>query len=278
MFWENFDPKVLLDKLQEFAVAYGLKIVGAILVLIIGRWVAVLIRNVLRRLLSRQKLEPTITSFAINITYFSLLVFVVIASLGSLGIPTASFVAVIGAAGLAVGLALQGSLSNFAAGFLIVIFRPFKVGDFIEAGGAQGVVQEIDIFTTTLKSIDNKSIIVPNAKLTSDQITNYTAEPIRRVDLEVSIGYGDDLDKARAILKDIAKNEPLVLPDPPTQIAVKAMGESSIDWVFRPWVLTGDYWTVYFGLTEKIKKRFDQEGIKIPFPQRDVHIYEHKKD
>ncbi|MFW6255707.1 MAG: mechanosensitive ion channel family protein [Candidatus Sumerlaeota bacterium] len=274
--WENIDWSILQERLQEFAAVYGLNIIGALLILILGRIVIGIIRMAMRRVFARQKVEPTISSFIVNLTYFALMVFVVIAALSRLGMPTAQFVAVIGAAGLAIGLALQGSLSNFAAGFLIVLFRPFKVGDYVEMAGISGTVEEIEIFTTRVKSPDNKCIIIPNGQITADNIVNYTAKDTRRVDLVAGVSYSDDLDKVRSVLQDIAKQDPDVLEDPPPMIVVKEMADSSVNWHFRPWVKTDKYWDVFFRMNEAIKKRFDQEGISIPFPQRDVHLYEHK--
>jgi len=177
---------------------------------------------------------------------------------------------------LAIGLALQGSLANFAAGFLMIIFRPFKVGDYIEGAGVAGTVEIIQIFTTQLKSPDNKTIIVPNAKLTADNIVNYTTKGTRRMDMVVGIGYESDIDKAKAILEELVSHDERVLKDPPHTIAVSELADSSVNFVVRPWVSVPDYWNLWFDLTEKIKKRFDEEGISIPFPQRDVHVYEHK--
>jgi small conductance mechanosensitive channel len=205
-------------------------------------------------------------------------IFVVIAALEKLDVKCTSFVAILASAGLAIGLALQGSLSNFASGVLMVIFKPFRVGDFIEAAGVAGVVKETHIFTTTVSTPDNKKVIIPNAKLTGDNITNYTANPTRRVDLTAGISYGDDIDKARAAIKAVLDENPKILKDPAPQIAVKEMADSSVNFVVRPWTKPETYWDVYFEVTEGIKKRFDAEGICIPFPQRDVHIYEHKAD
>ncbi len=268
------DYDKVLEQLTKVGTEYGLKIVFAIAILIVGRIAASIVRSLVRKAAGRAKADPTLVAFAGNIAQISVIVFAVIAAMGKLGVQTASFIAVIGAAGLAVGLAFQGSLSNFAAGFLLVIFRPFKVGDFIEAAGESGVVKDISVFTTTIMTMDNKKVIVPNAKLTADNITNYTAEPMRRVDLTVGVGYGDDLDKVKKVLTAVVKENKLVLEEPETQIAVAEMADSSVNFVVRPWTETGNYWTVYFELTEAIKKRLDKEGINIPFPQRDVHIYQ----
>lgn len=265
----------LMNKAYELLTFYGLKVIAAIVILIVGRWVAKIIEKVIQKVMAGRKIDPTITSFTGNLTYIALLAFVIVAALGQLGIQTTSFIAVIGAAGLAVGLALQGSLSNFAAGFMMIIFRPFKLGDYIEAAGVAGTVEKIQIFTTQLMTPDNKIIIIPNAKLTEGNIVNWSAKGTRRVDLEVGIGYGDDIDKARTIISAVLSEEDRILKDPEPTIAVSALGDSSVNFVVRPWVVAADYWGVYFDLTEKIKKRFDAEGISIPFPQRDVHIYQH---
>ena len=206
----------------------------------------------------------------------ALLAFFIIAALGQLGIETASFVVVLGAAGLAVGLALQGSLSNFASGFLMIIFKPFKVDDYVEAAGVAGTVEEIQVFTTTLKTPDNKTVIIPNSNITGDNIVNWTIKGTRRVDMVFGIGYDDDIDKAKQIISDILAKDDRILDDPPTQIALSELADSSVNFVARPWVKIEDYFGVYCDALENIKKAFDAEGISIPYPQRDVHVYEHK--
>lgn len=267
----------LIEKVLELLTVYGLKVLAAIVVFIIGRWVAKGLRNLARRVMEKKGVDPTLISFVVNLTYIALLVFVIIAALGQLGIQTTSFIAIIGAAGLAIGLALQGSLSNFAAGFLMIIFRPFKVDDFIEGAGTAGTVEEIQIFTTTLKTPDNKTVIIPNASLTSGNIVNWTVKGTRRVDLVMGIGYEDDIDKARKIMEDVIATDERILKDPAPMIAVAELADSSVNFTVRPWAKAGDYWGVYFDLNEKIKKAFDAEGVSIPFPQRDVHVYEHKE-
>jgi small conductance mechanosensitive channel len=227
--------------------------------------------------MNKRQVDPTVISFVANLTYIALLVFVVLAALGQLGIQTTSFIAVIGAAGLAIGLALQGSLANFAAGFLMIIFRPFKVGDYIEGAGTAGTVEAIQIFTTQLRTPDNKTVIIPNGSLTSDNITNWSVKGTRRVDLVMGIGYEDDIDKAKSIMGDILAKDERVLKDPPPQIAVVELADSSVNFVVRPWVKAEHYWAVHFDTTEAIKKSFDAQGISIPFPQRDVHMYQHKE-
>lgn len=265
-----------LEKIWELATIYGIKALLALLILFFGRLMAKLIAHIVERLMVRGKVDHTIVKFVGSLTYIALLAFVVIAALNQLGIQTASFIAVLAAAGLAIGLALQGSLSNFASGFLMIIFRPFKVGDYIEGGGVAGTVKEITIFTTVLTSPDNKTIIVPNAKLTEDNIINYTVQGTRRLDLTLGISYGDDIDKARNVIREVLSREKRILPSPEPLIAVAALADSSVNFVARPWVKAGDYWDVHFFLTENIKKAFDANGISIPFPQRDVHVYEHK--
>jgi small conductance mechanosensitive channel len=253
------DIEQLLSKVYEIFTVFGVKIVGAIVVFIIGRWIAKFFANLLRKFMDKREVDPTVTKFVGSLIYFALLTFVVLAALGLLGVQTTSFIAVIGAAGLAIGLALQGSLANFAAGFLLILFRPFKVGDFIDAAGVAGTVEAIQIFTTRLVTPDNKTIIIPNSKLTADNIINFSAKGTRRADMVFGIGYEADIDKAR-----------------PLQVAVSELADSSVNFIARAWVNAGDYWGVVFETTEAVKKRFDSEGISIPFPQRDVHVYEHQ--
>mgnify|MGYP006286712903 CR=1 FL=1 len=262
------------ERIWELLTLYGLKVVAAIAVFVLGRWVAKGLTNFVRRLMEKRGVDVTLVSFVAHLTYVALLVFVILAAIGQLGIQTTSFIAVIGAAGLAIGLALQGSLSNFAAGFLMIIFRPFKVGDYIEGAGTAGTVENIEIFTTQLKTPDNKTVIIPNASLTAGNIVNWSTKPTRRVDLVMGIGYGDDIDKAKEIMADVLSKDARVLTDPPPTIGLVELADSSVNFVVRPWVNSADYWEVYFDLTETIKKRFDAEGISIPFPQRDIHVYQ----
>lgn len=267
----------ILQKVWGLATIYGIKALIALLILIFGRWIAKGISKVVERLMESSKIDPTIIRFVGSLSYIALLAFVIIAALGQLGIQTASFIAVVGAAGLAIGLALQGSLANFAAGFLMIIFKPLTVGDFIEGAGVAGTVEEISIFTTTLKTPDNKTVIVPNGKLTNDNIINWTVKGTRRVDMVFGIGYGDDIDKARQVIKEVLAKEERILKKPEPVVAVVALADSSVNFVVRPWVKAANYWDVHFALTENIKKAFDANGISIPFPQRDVHVYEHKE-
>jgi len=262
----------LWAQVQDVVAVWGLKVIAALAIFIIGRWIAMMVRRGLRSMMEKSGADPIITGFVASIAYIALLAFVVIAALGQLGIQTTSFIAILGAAGLAVGLALQGSLANFAAGFLMIIFRPFKVGDFIEGAGVAGVVEAIQIFTTTLKTGDNKTIIIPNAKLAGDNITNYSAKDTRRVDMTVGVAYDADLSKVKDVLNDIISKEARIHADPAPQVAVAELADSSVNFVVRVWTGTADYWGVKFEFTEAIKNRFDKEGIGIPFPQRDIHI------
>jgi small conductance mechanosensitive channel len=267
----------ILETVQTIGVEWGMKIIAALLVLVIGMFVAKLIRKGIVKLMERAKVDHTLISFVASLAQVGLQAFVVIAALEKLNVKTASFIAVLGAAGLAIGLALQGSLANFASGVLMIIFKPFKLGDVVEAGGVLGTVKEIGIFTTHVDTLDNKKTIVPNAKLMSDNITNYSANDTRRVDLAAGISYSCDIDKARAAIKSVLDEVSGILETPAPSITVSEMADSSVNFAVRPWCKPADYWGVYFGVTEGIKKKFDAEGITIPFPQRDVHIYEHKE-
>lgn len=265
-----------VEAAKELFLKFGLKILAAILIFLIGRWVAKLIRKLLQKAMERAKVDHALVGFSSSLVHAGVMIFVVLAALGQLGVQTTSFIAILGAAGLAVGLALQGSLANFAAGVLIILFRPFKIGDFIGGAGVTGVVRTIHIFTTTLTSPDNKRVIVPNAKMMGDNITNYSAEGTRRVDLTACISYGDSIDTAKAVLMDEITKDTRVLKDPAPFVGVSSMSDSSIDLAVRPWVNVADYWDVFFALNESIKKRLEAEGLSIPFPQRDVHIYNHE--
>jgi small conductance mechanosensitive channel len=253
---------------------FGLKHLSALVIFIVGRWVARRLAGLVEKGMTRAGTDVTLIGFLRNIIYITLLTFVVLAAIAQLGVQTTSFIAVLGAAGFAIGLALQGSLANFAAGVLIIIFRPFKAGDFVEAGGIAGVVENIQIFTTTLRTGDNKSIIVPNGQITSGTIVNYSAKDTRRVDMVFGVGYGDDLDKVRRVIEDVLKSDDRILEDPAATIGVLELADSSVNFAVRPWVKTADYWPVYFDIHENIKKRFDQEGITIPFPQQDVYLHQ----
>lgn len=268
----------VMQRVWELLPVYGLKLVAAIVVLIVGRFIAKILTKLVKRLMERSQIDTTLVKFMGSVTYIALMTFVIVAAMAQIGIQTTSFIAVLGAAGLAIGLALQGSLSNFAAGFLMIMFRPFKVGDFIEGAGTAGTVEEIQIFTTTLLTPDNKTVIIPNAKLTGDNIINYTKRGTRRVDMVFGIGYGEDIDKARDIMADTIAKDTRILKEPAPKIAVHELADSSVNFVVRPWTKADDYWSVYWDTTESVKKALDDAGINIPFPQRDVHVYEHKTE
>ena len=257
---------------------FAINLVTAIVIFYVGRLVVRILTRGMRKVLEAQNVDKTLVTFVSNLTSMVLLTVVIIAAVGALGVQTTSFIAILGAAGLAIGLALQGSLSNFAAGVLIVLFRPYKVGDWIEAAGISGSVEEVQILTTVLKTGDNKQVIVPNAQIMNSIITNYSANDTRRVDMVVGVSYDDDLDKVRSTLEELVAAEDRILDDPACTIAVSALADSSVNFVVRPWVKTSDYWGVNFELTEAIKKRFDKEGISFPFPQQDVHLYQAKPE
>lgn len=242
-----------------------------------GIWLAKQIKKYIVLIMERRNIDALLASFSSNIAYAALVAFVIIAALSKLGIQTTSFVAIIGAAGLAVGLALQGSLANFASGVMIIAFRPFKVGDFIEAGGIAGVVEGIQMFSTQMRTGDNKEIIIPNSNITSSNITNYSAKDTRRVDMVFGIGYDDDIKKAKDVLIELIERDERILKEPAPLVAVSELGDSSVNFVVRPWVNSADFWSVKFDLTEAVKLRFDQEGISIPYPQQDVHLHKVEK-
>jgi len=261
-----------LQLLSGLAISYGLKLLGAIAIFIIGKWISRKIANVIESMLEKSKTDETLRSFLGSVIYAILLIIVIIMALGTLGIQTTSFVAVLGAATLAIGLALQSNLSNFGAGVMILLLRPFKVGDAVEAGGATGIVESIGIFSTKIKTFDNKVVIVPNSSIISSNITNYSEKDTRRIDLVIGVGYDDDLKKVKDELWSILNEDERILKDPAPTVAVSELADSSVNFVVRPWVKTPDYWAVYFDLLEKIKTRFDEKGINIPYPQLDVHL------
>jgi len=270
----NINLEQLSQQLVEIVSTYGLRIIAAILILILGRIVAGMVAKGTRKAMVRSNVDETLIGFLSGLARAAILAFTLIAVLSKLGVQTTSFVAVLGAAGLAVGLALQGSLGNFASGVLLLIFRPFKKGEYVEAAGTAGVIQEIGIFVTTLFTPDNKKVIIPNSQITGGVITNYSANDTRRVDLMAGIGYSDDIPKAKAVLKRILAEHELVLDDPAPIVELASLGDSSVNIHVRPWVKAPDYWRVHFDVTEAIKMEFDREGISIPFPQRDVHLFQ----
>jgi len=265
---ESISPDKALQLFQD----YAMPLIWAIVIFIVGRIVARIITNAIGKMMTKSKVDETLIKFGKNMIYITLMIFVILAALGKLGIETTSFAAILAAAGLAIGLSLQGTLGNFASGVMLILFRPFKVGDFVEAGGVAGVIEEIQIFSTRMKSGDNKEITVPNGQIVGSTITNYSAKETRRIDMVIGVGYNDDLKKVRAVLEEILKKDQRVLEDPAPTIGLIELGESSVNFVVRPWVKTGDYWPALFDLQEEIKLRFDAEGISIPFPQRDLHI------
>ena len=269
----GFDWDEVWTMIQTTGVDLGINLVTAIVIFFVGKWIVALVIKGLMKAMQKGDIDTTLSRFIGNLARMLLMLFVIIAAINALGVQTASMIALLGAAGLAVGLALQGSLSNFAAGVLIVLFRPYKVGDWIEGGGVSGAVEEVQILTTVLKTGDNKRVIIPNSQIMGSTITNYSANETRRVDLVVGVSYSDDLDKVRKELEGLVAADERILKDPAVTIAVSELADSSVNFVLRPWVKTADYWGVYFGLTEAIKKRFDEVGISIPFPQQDVYIH-----
>ena len=266
------------DMVVIYASEYGLKIIAAILIFLIGKWAVKKITALIKKLMEKADIDKTLVEFSESLIYFALLLMVVLASLNALGINTTSFIAVLGAASLAVGLALQGSLSNIGAAVLIIIFRPFKVGDFINAGGATGTVDDVNLFSTIISPLDNRTIIVPNSSIIGGNITNYSNKPQRRVDLTFGIGYDDDLRLAKQTLVDILTADSRILQDPAPFVAVSELGDSSVNFITRSWVDTADYWDVYFETIEKVKLTFDEKGISIPYPQMDIHLTKENND
>jgi small conductance mechanosensitive channel len=264
----------ILEMLRTTGVEFGINLITAIAIFYIGRMVVGLLMRGLSKVMQAQEVDKTLESFVCNLARLVLLMFVVVASVSALGIQTTSFIAVLGAAGLAIGLALQGSLSNFASGVLIVLFRPYKVGDWVEAAGIAGTIVEVQILTTEFKTGDNKRIIVPNGQVMNSIIINYSSHDQRRIDMVIGVSYDDDLDIVRRTLEELVAADDRILDDPACKIAVAELANSSVNFVVRPWVNSDDYWGVKFELTEAIKKRFDKEGISFPYPQQDVHLYQ----
>jgi len=265
---DNLD---IAELMANYVIPWGINIVMALVIFIVGRMVSKMLVGILRRLLNKADVDDILIDFVCSILGAILLLFVIIASLNQLGVDTTSLIALLGAAGLAVGLALQGSLQNFASGVMLIVFRPFKDGDFVEAGGVSGVVEKISIFSTMLRTGDNREVIVPNGSIYGDTITNFSARDTRRIDMVFGIGYDDDIKKAQSILRELSDSDDRILKDPEVTIAVAELADSSVNFVVRPWVKSGDYWAVKFDFTEKVKLTFDEQGISIPYPQMDVH-------
>jgi len=265
-----------IKEIQSLITSYGLQVLGALATLIIGIWIARWLAKIAGKMLNKRDVDPTLTKFAVSVVKITLITFVIISAISQVGIETTSFVAVIGAAGLAVGFALQGSLSNFASGVMLIIFKPLKVGDFVDGGGALGSVESVGIFVTTLVTPDNKVVYIPNSTLTSGNIVNYSTKDTRRVDMVFGIGYSDDIDKAKSVIQSLLDADSRILKDPAPQIVVSELADSSVNFNVRPWVNGADYWGVYFDITEQVKKKFDEQNISIPFPQRDIHMFQNQ--
>ena len=270
--------QALVKSAQEYLAANGpdlvARVIAAALIFLVGRWLAKIANALLVRALSKARFDETLAIFLGRVTHAFLMLVVCLQAVAKLGVDTTSFAAMVAAAGLAVGLALQGSLSNFAAGVMIVLFRPFKVGDFVEAGGKSGIVEEINIFHTMMRTGDNIQLIIPNGAITGGNIANYSAKGTRRIDLVVGCGYGDSLPAVKQFLTEVVSNDSRVLAEPEPVVAVAELGDNSVNFVVRPWVATADYWAVRWDLTEAIKNGFDERGFQIPFPQRDLHIFQ----
>jgi len=267
-----------VDVIQGWISIYAINIIGALLIFIVGKWLARKIANLLAKFMEKNNVDLTLVNFLKNLTYYTLVVLAVVAAVGRLGVNTTSFLTIIGAAGLAIGLALKDSLSNFAAGVMLVLFKPFTIGDVVSTAGITAKVEKITIFNTLFCTADNQLVIVPNNKIISDIITNINAKDTRRIDLVVGIGYSDDMAKTKDILERLAQEDPRILTDPAPAVAVAELADSSVNLVFRPWVKTGDYWAVRCDLTENIKNALDEAGISIPFPQQDVHLFVEKEE
>ena len=261
----------IIDKAIYFTSEYSIKIVAALLIFFVGKWSVKKLTALAKKLMEKAKVDQTLVEFSESLIYFGLLLMVILASLNALGVNTTSFIAVLGAASLAVGLALQGSLANIGAAVLIIIFRPFKVGDFIDAGGATGTVEDINLFSTIISPVDNRTIIVPNSSIIGGNITNFSQKPQRRLDLTFGIGYDDDLKLAKQILMEILEAEERILQEPAPFVAVSELADSSVNFITRAWVETADYWDVRFAMIEQVKLTFDEKGISIPYPQLDIH-------
>jgi small conductance mechanosensitive channel len=266
---QNLD---LAELASTYTIPWVINIVMALVIYIIGKMVVGIVVNLLKKVLLKAKMDDILINFVSSIISSLMILFVIVASLDQLGVDTTSFIALVGAAGLAIGLALQSSLQNFAAGVMLIIFRPFKAGDFVEAGGTSGVVEDISIFSTTLKTGDNREVIVPNGSIYGGTITNYSAKATRRIDMVFGIGYDDDIRLAKEIINKVVAADERVLKETDTLIAVAELADSSVNFAVRPWVKSADYWGVKFDLTEKIKLAFDEQGISIPYPQMDLHL------
>lgn len=270
---ENIDITKYYDLAAELIMTYGPKLFGGLAVLIIGLFIIKGLNKSFKKFLENRNIDPSLKPFFSSIVSTLLKTLLVISVLSMLEVEMTSFIAILGAAGLAIGMALSGSLQNFAGGVIILIFKPFKVGDYIEAQGYSGSVKGIQIFNTILTTPDNKTIIIPNGGLSTGSMINYSTEPLRRVDWTFGIGYGDSTQKAREVLQKLINENELILKDPEPFIAVSALADSSVNFVVRAWVKAPDYWTVFFEMNEKVYNTFNEEGLNIPFPQMDVHVH-----
>jgi small conductance mechanosensitive channel len=266
------EPSVYLNKLIDLAVIYGPKLIAAIAVLIIGFWLANFLSKTVGKAMSKSNTDKSLISFIGSLVGVTLKILVVITVMGMVGIAMTSFIAILGAAGLAIGMALSGTLQNFAGGVIILMLKPFKVGDFIEAQGYLGTVKEITIFTTMLNTVDKKLIIIPNGPLSTGSLTNFSAEPLRRVDWKFGIAYGDDMENFKKAINDFIAEDKRILKDPEPFMALSELGDSSVNFAVRVWVEAADYWGVFFDMNEKVYKRFADYKLNIPFPQMDVHV------
>ena len=257
--------------LSDYVIPWSVNIVLAATIFFVGKWLVKHLMVFVDKLLHASDMDQILINFVVSIMKGVLILFVAVAALDQLGVDTTSLIALVGAAGLAIGLSLQDSLKNFAAGVMLILFRPFKTGHWVEAGGVSGSVELINIFSTTMKTGDNKTVIVPNGAIYSGTITNYSARRQRRIDMVFGIGYDDDIKKAKEVMQSVIESDKRVLKKPETLIAVAELADSSVNFVVRPWVKTGDYWAVKFDLTERIKLAFDENGISIPYPQMDIH-------
>ena len=269
-------PMLIKDKGIDLGIDFTIRLATALAIFLIGKFAIKLIISAISKIMAKQTTDRTLELFICNLVNISLMVVVIIASIGALGIETTSFIAIFGAAGLAVGLALQGSLSNFASGVLIVLFKPYRVDDYIEAAGISGIVEKVQILTTILKTVDNKQIIVPNSQIMDSIITNYSAKETRRIDMKISVGYQDNIDFVKATLYEIISKDKRILTEPKPMVVVSELADSSVNFVIRTWVKSAEFWDIKFEMIETIKKSFDEKGISFPYPQQDVHIY-HKK-
>jgi len=271
---ENFN--IDFAAITDLAVKYGLKLLLALITLVIGLWIIKMIMNIIGSKMEKRDVDVTVRQFLKSLLSALLKIMLVIAVVSMIGVEMTGFVAILAAAGFAIGMALSGTLQNFAGGVMLIIFKPFKAGDFIDAQGYMGTVKEIQIFNTILKTPDNKTIIIPNGGLSTSSMTNFSTEPQRRVDFTFGIGYSDDIDKAKSVINGLINADSRILKDPAPFIAVSELADSSVNFVVRVWAESGNYWGIFFDMTESVKKAFDKEGISIPFPQTDVHVYNEK--